>query len=389
MTRILLVFCLTAFVVSASAEAQTQATRARGVVTSIDKDSRKLSVRSDAGSELTVSVDDATAILKAAPGTRELRTAPHITFGEINPGDRVLLSGTVGSDPKIIAARTLVVMSREDVARKQEADREDWERGIAGVVKNVDLDKKVVTVTVRALGASHDVTVLAEKAVIRRYAPDSVKFSDAKPGTLAGIQPGDQLRARGTPGEDNTRFTAGEIVSGTFHNMAATIKSIDPASGTLVVTNLDTKKPVTVHVNGDSVVRKMPEQMAEGLAMMLQGNRLQRTGGEAGARTGGEAGQHQRAREGGYGYARSEASGAPGGARSGRGGMSRMLERIPPVTLAELKPGDALIVASTQGANPDEVTAITVIAGVEPILRTPSRQVVLGNWNVDMNMGGF
>ncbi len=392
MSRILFSLLVSTLTISSAVLAQPPAsTRARGVVTAIDKDARKLSVRSDAGSDLTVTVDDGTAILKAAPGTRELRSAPHITFGEINTGDRVLLAGTPGADAKLIAARTLVVMSKDDVAKKQETDREEWEHGIAGVVKAVDPEKKVVTVTVRGFGGGHDVAVLAEKAAFRRYAPDSVKFSDAKPSTVAEIKTGDQVRARGKASEDNAQFTADEIVSGTFHNMAATIKSVDAASGTLVVTNLDTKKPVTVHINADSTIRKMQEQMAQGLARMLEGGGFRgRPGGAAGGeggsarRPGGEEGGNGEARAGGPG-----AAGGPGGGRGGRGGMSRMLERIPPITLAELKPGDALIVASTAGAKPDEVTAITMIAGVEPILQAPNRQMMLGNWNVNMNMGGF
>lgn len=390
MPRILLSICLFLFTAIGGSGAQTPAsTRARGVVTAVDKDGRKLSVHSDAGSDLTITVDDATAILKATPGTRDLRTAPHITLAEINSGDRVLLSGAAGADPKVIAARTLVVMSKADVASKQEADREKWERGVTGVVKSVDPERKVITVTVRAFGGGHDVMVLADKAEFRRYAPDSVKFSDARPSTLAEIKTGDQLRARGSSSGDHTQFTAEEIVSGSFRNMAATVKSIDTAARTLVVTDLDTKKPVTVHIDADSAIRKMEEPMAERLAMMLQGGGFRRPGGERRAGSEGGAAERRPRAEDSSGEPHSGGFGSPGGERSGRGGMSRMLERLPAITLGDLKPGDALIVASTAGARPGEVTAITMIAGVEPILRAPNRQVMLGNWNVNMNMGGF
>jgi hypothetical protein len=68
-----------------------------------------------------------------------------------------------------------------------------------------------------------------------------------------------------------------------------------------------------------------------------------------------------------------------------------MLERAPALTLSELKPGDALIVVSTKGTNPSEVTAITVLAGVEPILAAQPRggeQMDLGPWNMSMGEGG-
>jgi hypothetical protein len=66
-----------------------------------------------------------------------------------------------------------------------------------------------------------------------------------------------------------------------------------------------------------------------------------------------------------------------------------MLERTPAFTLGELKAGEALIVVSTEGAKPSEVTAIVMLAGVEPILQARpkgSNEVVLGPWN--MTMGG-
>jgi hypothetical protein len=45
-----------------------------------------------------------------------------------------------------------------------------------------------------------------------------------------------------------------------------------------------------------------------------------------------------------------------------------VLERLPPITLAELKAGDMIIVSSTSGAEAGRVTAIAVVSGVEPLL---------------------
>ena len=62
-----------------------------------------------------------------------------------------------------------------------------------------------------------------------------------------------------------------------------------------------------------------------------------------------------------------------------------MIERMPALTLSDLKTGDALIISSIKGAEPDKITAITLLAGVEPILTTApkGRQgMVLGNWNL-------
>lgn len=62
------------------------------------------------------------------------------------------------------------------------------------------------------------------------------------------------------------------------------------------------------------------------------------------------------------------------------------LEKLPPVQISELKAGDALIVTSTREANSSKVTAITLVAGVEPILASAPRsagQVNLGAWSFD------
>ena len=42
--------------------------------------------------------------------------------------------------------------------------------------------------------------------IVRRYSGESVRFEDAQTSTMAAIQPGDQLRVRGTKSADGTRF---------------------------------------------------------------------------------------------------------------------------------------------------------------------------------------
>jgi hypothetical protein len=55
-----------------------------------------------------------------------------------------------------------------------------------------------------------------------------------------------------------------------------------------------------------------------------------------------------------------------------------------------LKTGDALVISSTVGANADRVTAISLVAGVEPILTKPGTQeMTLGNWTAVGGGGGI
>jgi hypothetical protein len=70
--------------------------------------------------------------------------------------------------------------------------------------------------------------------------------------------------------------------------------------------------------------------------------------------------------------------------RGGGGGdLGQMLERIPAISLSELKPGDALVVSgSPSGENKSTLLASNVLAGVEPIFQSasPRQAQSLGDW---------
>ena len=211
------------------------------------------------------------------------------------------------------------------------------------------------------------------KTIVRRYSPDSIKFADAKPSALAQIQPGDQLRARGNRSADGNDVTADEIVAGSFRNIAGTVLSIDPATNTVTVRDLATRKPVIIHVTADSQMHKLPEQMAQSLAMRLKhsGN------GQAEARPASEAGAASSGSADHAGWRQS------GGSQRG-GDLSQMLQRTPPVQLSELHKGDAVMIVATAGT-PDAATAVTLLAGVEPILTaspSASQSMFSASWNV-------
>ena len=63
--------------------------------------------------------------------------------------------------------------------------------------------------------------------------------------------------------------------------------------------------------------------------------------------------------------------------------MEQVLQRAPEIKLAELQKGEALMMVSTDGTN--DVRAIKVLAGVEPLLESPeASRNLLANWS----MGG-
>jgi len=365
-----------------------------GAVQAIDPANGQITLHTDDGKTVKVTPHAGAKFLRLPPGQKSLASATPITANDIGPGDRVLARGELSDDKTSLAASTLVVMTKADIAKKQQADQAEWQkRGVGGLVTAVDVKAGELTINTRTMeGLKPLIIVTGEKTFVRRYAPDSVKFADAKPGTVAEIKPGDQVRALGAKSGDGTHYEAEELVSGSFRNVAATVATVDPAANTMKVLDLATKKPLLVHVNADTTLRKMPETFAAMIAMRVSGG----AGGPGGPAAAGGAGAAQHA-QGAQGAPAGGGPGGPGGSggmRGGRGGdMQQMLERMPAIKLEDLKPGDAIIVSSTEGADPGQVTAITLVAGVEPILSAApagsQRARMLGSWNLDMDMGGM
>ncbi len=127
----------------------------------------------------------------------------------------------------------MVVNKLSDIEALHQKEQADWaKRGVGGLVKTVDATDGTLTI---AQGARTITIHTTPTTVVRRYAADSVKFSDAQASTLAAIQPGDQVTARGDRSADGNDVTAEEIVSGSFRNIAGTVVSVDANAGTFAV----------------------------------------------------------------------------------------------------------------------------------------------------------
>ncbi len=370
--------------------------KAVGTVQSISGNS--LTLKSDAGSVITVTTQDSTRVLRSEPGQKSLKEATPIQFSDVQSGDRMLTSGKASEDGKSIAATTIVVMKQGDIASKQAKEREDWQRrGVGGLVTSVDAAGNTVKLSTMVMAQKKEVTVkVSPDTVIRRYAPDSVKFDDATKSTLADIKPGDQLRARGNRNPDGSEISAEEIVSGTFRSVAGTVQSVDKARNELTVVDLATKKPVSITISSDSQMRKLPEMMAQRIAQRLKGGAAESQGqggaSAANRQSAGAAGSDGQGTRRGMGAG---GMGANGGAMRGNGGgdmLQLVLSRAPAVQLADLQKGDAVMLVATQGSSSAPPTAITLLAGVEPILSASSKggdtSTILSPWNLGGTGGG-
>lgn len=373
--RALLLSLAVGLTINISAQAQTPeptadpsiaAKHAIGEVKSIDAAAKQITIKTDAGSTLLVSLNDKTTYKRLAPGEQTLTNATAITLSDIAEGDRVMARGTVSADRKSVPALMVIVMTKGDIAKKHESERLEWRRrGILGVITALKPDAKEITITNRTMvGAQTIVIPVKEETEMRRYAPDSIKFADAKPSAFAELKVGDQLRALGDKSEDGLRFTPVKVVTGSFRTVAGTVKEINAATGEIKIADLEKKQPLTIVIKQDAVLRRFPPASEMGAMMGGMGR-----GPGAGAPGAGgpppAQGQPQAARPQGAG------PGGPGpGGPGGRGGfnINEMLERLPTISLADVKVGDTIIVSSTQGVDPTRLTAIALVSGADTLL---------------------
>jgi co-chaperonin GroES (HSP10) len=328
-----------------------------------------LTLATDQGAQLAVKVQSGAHILRLAPGQTDLKSASPIQLSDLQVGDRVLVRGNSSADGSIDAS-AVVVMKQQDIAHKNQQELLDWQRrGVGGLVKQVDTQSGNIT-----LNVSNKTVVVSTtpKTTFKRYAPNSVKWEDATAANLDDIHPGDQLRAKGNKNDDGTRLAAEEIVAGTFRNIAGLVTAVDPSHSTLTVQDLATKMPVTVTINADSQMKKLPPQLAQGLAMRLKG----------GAASGAPSNAPSTA-----------PASAPADATRPRGGgdLNQMLARLPAASLGDLQKGEAVMIVSTQGSATQPPAAITLLAGVEPILTAApdtGGQSLLTPWSLASAPGG-
>ena len=344
-------------VTAAMVEAQTPA-RFLGTVTAVN--GTTLTVKTDAGEVHQVDVPSTASLKQVEPGAKDLSTAQTIEFGSLATGDRVLVRLDPNAPAGAATALQIIAVKQADLAKKQQQEREDWQQhGLGGLVKSVDAGAGVIVLTSGAGATAKTITIHTNKdTILRRYAPASVRFDQAKVAPIDAIHEGDQLRARGAKNATGTEMTAEEVVSGSFRNLSGLIPSVDAANSSLVVKDLATKKQVTVHIVPDTQLRRLDEQMATRLAAVLNG-----TGNGPAGRGGG----------GGQG----------GGQRAGFGGgfdAQMLFSRAPVIKLADLKKGEAVMVVATEDGS--GTTAITLLAGVEPLLEAPAASQNLLNWSL-------
>jgi hypothetical protein len=309
--------------------AQTGPKAILGSITAFKAEDAVVIVKPDNTEAVNVKLTPETIFQRVAPGERDLKKAATMNMTDMALGDRVLVSFKPGTTE----ALRILVMAATDISKRNEADSLDWtKRGIAGVVAS----KTGNSLTLKKRGLTGEIIMTVtvdDKTAYRRYNTDSVKFKDAAISKLDEVSVGDQLRARGVKSDDGLKVTAEEVVFGTFVTKAGTITAVNPDS--ITVTEIGTNKPLTIKLTADSQIKKMPN-----MAGMMMGR-----GGAP------------------------PAGGAAPGAAQRMPDMSQMVEHMPAAKLDELKAGEKIVVSSTKGSKPDEVTAIMLLGNADMLIQ--------------------
>jgi len=313
---------------------------------------------------MSIVLSDKTEYKRVPPENLSFKNAVAAAFADIGVGDKVVVSVIMAADKKPNPARTVYLMTKADLAGSQAKNQEQWRtNGVSGRVAAVNAQTKEITVTASRglMGETKTLLTLKDNAVLRRYAPDSIKYEESQVASFDEIKVGDTIHARGEKSADGATVKAEEIVSGSFVTIIGTITAIDAAKNEITISNVQTKKPVTVVAGQNSILRKFPPEIAQRLAA---------------AQTGGGGMQPpsgMRPPQGNQPGGQTPPNGMrPAGGGMRGGGIDDIVERLPTFTIADLKVGEMVgLNFSAKGATADRVTAIKLLSGVEPFLKAP------------------
>lgn len=332
--------------------------RVLGEVRAFDLASKKMSVRVDQAGIVSVVLQDSTLYYRVPPGEKSLEKAEKIPASDIHVGDRVFARGSFSQPDKAVVARQVIMMAKADIVEKQDRERAEWvKRGITGVISAVNPEKREITVQVRTAEGTRPLIIVGrEGSRLRRYAPGSVKFTDAKPSDFAELKVGDQIRALGDKSHDGKRYVAEDLVAGAFRTTGGTVLEVIPQRREVKISQISNKQELTILITRDTMIRRITPQMATAILQATEGG-ADKKGAKAPV------------------------------------DLQAMLEKTPPMPPQEIRPGDVIIVASTQGADPSRVTAISYLSGLDVLLnvfqgkKPPSDSAGLRNVDTGLPLG--
>jgi hypothetical protein len=300
-----------------------------GTVTEFRVERMQLAVKVDGRNTQLFPIGPDTEVVRVPPGETTLEHATPSRLADIAIGDRVLASFVDG----LTEARRIVVVSLGDIARRNEAERADWQkRGVAGEVTAVNGAE--ITLALRSAQVGKTLTVaVSTKTKVRRYAEGSVKFTAAVPSAIQEIAVGDQAQARGEKSADGTSMTADDLVFGAFLTKLGTVTAIDAEEHSLQISEAANGKVWRVRLSAESQMKKLPD-MRSMIALAMSG---------------GKPANH-------------DAAGPPAAMKNFD--ITQMLTSLPAARMEDLKIGGGVALTSTAAKN-GELTVIMLLTNAD------------------------
>jgi Cu/Ag efflux protein CusF len=337
-TATVLLIAATALLGLGQSVQQTTADRARviGEITAVDASAGHVTIKNDSGNVVSILINGETTVLSVPPGEPSLEKAQRISIGDLGQGDRVYARYAPGADSQVVPARQLVVMSAARIKMRQSEEKEAWQkRSISGVVASINPKAGEITVVSPQRDGIKQIIVSASKVRrFRRYSPDSIRFSDARPSSFAELRPGDQLRALGEKNADGTALAAEEIISGGFRTIGGTVTSVSSDTGELKIKLFGNNQPLTLVAGKNSVIRRIPAKVATLIAQRAVSTNAKKSETED---------------------------------------SQEIIERLPTIPVSELKAGDVILTASAMGNDPTRPKAVNVLAGIDGVINALQR----------------
>jgi hypothetical protein len=163
------------------------------------------------------------------------------------------------------------------------------------------------------------------------------------------LKVGDQFRALGDRSADGTRFTAEEIVFGSFFRTGGRVTGIDAGAAELTIRDDATGKQLTIAIGRRSTMRRIPPDIAEKLQTAMQASSPEPNSSKQ------KPGPAVKP-------ATTQVEKPP---RS----LPEIFESLPTITLADLKKGDMVLATGTAGNERSRATVVTLVTG-DPALLT-------------------
>jgi hypothetical protein len=321
-----------------------------GTVTEFRVETLQLALKPDTGATQLFPIGPDTEVMRIPPGETTLEHAKPSALVDIAIGDRVLVSFVEG----LAEARRIVVVAAGDIARRNEAERLDWQsRGVTGVVKSKNGDEVTIDLRTAQAGRTAVIAATAETKV-RRYAPGSVKFTAALPSAVSEISAGDQIQARGEKSADGSRITAEDIVFGTFLTKMGSITAVSPEAHQIQIAEAADGRAWTIRITPESQLKALPDLRAM-FAVASSGGH-----GDAAPHTGTEPPD-----------------------------IAQMLRSLSPARFDDLKVGGGVMLTSTALTSADnakigELTAIMLLTNADFLVKM-SKPAANGQTNAPMD----